>query len=349
MMVSLAMIDGGGSRANSDGTRSNPSRRDRIIIACLVAAVVGSLAPMTDAGGDFIQLWGGAGALLRGADPYAAVGPGRPVPWPWPLYYPVPALLPALPFTLLPLWLARAVWVAVLSGLFAFAVTAEGWSGLWLCVHLSGLVSIQVGQLSVLLAIALLIPWFGAIAAGKPTTGAAVICGASSSSAALKIIAASAALFLASFAFDPDWVPRWLSAVRSTPHMQPLITRPWGWLVLVAAVRWRLPAARVLCATAIVPTTLSAHDMLPALVALRPSRREIVVLVALSFIAAPAVYAIADNPDRVVYSARLMPRILWGAWIPLVVCILRRPNAGPAPRRLETVMASWPAWLRGRP
>src|SRR5215218_702199 len=87
-----------------------PSRRDRVIVACLVAAVVAALAPLTDAGGDFIQLWGGARALLQGADPYAAVGPGKAVPWPWPLYYPVPALLPALPFTVLPLWLARAAW-----------------------------------------------------------------------------------------------------------------------------------------------------------------------------------------------------------------------------------------------
>jgi hypothetical protein len=326
-----------------------PSRRDRLIVACLIAAAVAALAPLVDAGGDFIQLWGGAGALLHGTDPYSAIGPGKSVPWPWPLYYPVPALLPAIPFTVFPLFVARVVWVAILSGIFAFAITARGWAGLLLCLHLSGLVAIQMGQLSVLLAVALLIPAFGAIAAGKPTTGAAVLIGADTRRDAMTMFIAAAALFLVSFAFEPGWVPRWLASVAHTPHMQPLVTRPWGWLVLVAAVRWRLPAARVLCATALVPTTLSAHDMLPALVALRPTRRESIVLVVLSFLAAPALYAIADNPDRVVYSARLMPRILWAAWIPLVVCILRRPNVGSAPPWLEAVTARLPAWLRGRP
>jgi hypothetical protein len=326
-----------------------PSRRDRAVVACLVAAVAVTLAPLTDAGGDFSQLWAGANALLGGNDPYAAVGPGRTLPWPWPLYYPVPALLIAIPFTVLPIAVARVVWVGALSGIFAFAVTAETWWGLMLCAHLTFLVAAQVGQLVVLLAVAMLIPGFGAIAAAKPTIGAAAIAGARSRRAAATMLAAALAFTVASFAFDPSWVPRWLAAVQRAPHMAPIVSRPWGWIVLVAALRWRIPAARVLTVTALVPTTLSAHDILPVLVALRAPRRETIALAALSMVAAPAQYAIADNPDRLVYSARLMPWLLWCVYVPIVVVILRRRNVGPAPAWLERLTARWPAWIRGTP
>jgi hypothetical protein len=325
-----------------------PSRRDRAIVAAIIAGVVATLAPITDAGGDFSQLWAGASALIRHQDPYAAVGPGTPLPWPWPLYYPAPALLVALPFTILPLYAARIVWVSLLSGIFAYAVTAEAWWGLFAFLHLSYLVAGQVGQLVILLAVALLIPAFGVVAAGKPTTGAATVLGATDWRAARTMLAGSSTLFLLSFLFDPGWVPKWIESIRHTPHMQPLVTRPWGWLVLVAALKWRLPAARVLIVTALVPTTLAAHDMLPALIALRPTRRELIMLAGLSLVAAPAQYAPADNPDRVAYAARLMPWLLWGMWLPLVACVLRRPNVGWAPRWLDAAIARWPQWLRGR-
>lgn len=324
-----------------------PSRRDRLAIALIVAAVAATLAPLTDAGGDFGQLWGGARALLSGNDPYSIVGPGRPLPWPWPLYYPAPALLVAMPLTVVPLEIARVAWVSALAGVFAYAVTAETWWGLLLCLHLAFLLSVQVGQLTVLIAVATLIPAFGAVASAKPTIGAAAILGASSGRAALTMVAGSSILFLASFAFDPAWLPAWLAAIQHAPHMQPLVSRRWGWVVLLGGLRWRLPAARVLCVMALVPTTLSAHDVLPALVALRPTRREMVTLAVLSIVAGSAQYAPADNPDRVAYSARLMPWLLWFVYVPIVIAILRRPNIGPAPRWIEALTARWPRWLRG--
>ena len=195
-----------------------PSRRDRAIVAAIIAGVVATLAPITDAGGDFMQLWAGARALLVGQDPYAAVGPDSPIRWPWPLYYPVPALLPAVPFTLLSLGVARVVWVSTLWGVFAYAVTAQGWWGLLACLHLSFLVAGQVGQLVVLLAVGLLIPAFGGVAAGKPTTGLATILGAADRRSALTMIVGAFALLLLSFVFDPGWVPRWLESVRHRPH-----------------------------------------------------------------------------------------------------------------------------------
>jgi hypothetical protein len=36
-------------------------------------------------------------------------------------------------------------------------------------------------------------------------------------------------------------------------------------------------------------------------------------------------------------------------YVPLTLMVLKRPNAGPMPLWIERRVASWPAWLRGRP
>ena len=69
---------------------------------------------------DYDQLWYGVRALLAGRDPYSEV----PRRYPWPLYYPLPAVFLALPTAVLPLPFARAAfsgrgkprWPAVLFG-----------------------------------------------------------------------------------------------------------------------------------------------------------------------------------------------------------------------------------------
>jgi hypothetical protein len=71
---------------------------------------------------DFDQLWHAATALRGGDDPYAVVGPGRPFPWLWPLYYPLPAVLFAVPLTLLPVQAGRIVFSTVAAALLGWAV-----------------------------------------------------------------------------------------------------------------------------------------------------------------------------------------------------------------------------------
>ena len=72
---------------------------------------------------DWDPTWVGTRALLSGESPYAAI---QVPPWPNWLLYPLPALLLTVPFTLLPLWLARGVFVAIGAGAFAYVVTRRG-------------------------------------------------------------------------------------------------------------------------------------------------------------------------------------------------------------------------------
>ena len=47
---------------------------------------------------DFEQAWYAARAILAGTNPYQQVGPGLAVDWPFPLLYPLPAGVVAIPF-----------------------------------------------------------------------------------------------------------------------------------------------------------------------------------------------------------------------------------------------------------
>ncbi len=71
---------------------------------------------------DFDQLWHAARSLLNGDNPYATVGPGRPFQWDWPLFYPLPAVLLAVPFTVLPVAVARVAFSTLAAGVLGWAV-----------------------------------------------------------------------------------------------------------------------------------------------------------------------------------------------------------------------------------
>src|SRR6185312_6391081 len=113
------------------------TRRARVPVAIALAVGCGVLAYAAfrrtpDHVADFDQLWYGARALLGGRDPYAEVGPGRAFDFPWPLYYPLPALLLVVPLAGMPLLVARAVFVALGAGVVAYALTRREWKSLLL-------------------------------------------------------------------------------------------------------------------------------------------------------------------------------------------------------------------------
>src|SRR5688500_4401935 len=102
----------------------------RVLVAVAAATLAGSyvalryrMLPAT-ATSDFDAIWTAARALTDGADPYRAV---QSPPWPWTLQYPMPAVLLALPFSLLPLASARVAFMAASVGLLAVAATRRAW------------------------------------------------------------------------------------------------------------------------------------------------------------------------------------------------------------------------------
>ena len=110
----------------ADGGRAtNPPLGKRVALALLVVFAAVSIlsydsVARPDAVPDFDHVWFAARAILEGRDPYQLVGPGREYNWPWLLYYPLTAPTSILPLALLPLTIARALYVAIPVGLLAF-------------------------------------------------------------------------------------------------------------------------------------------------------------------------------------------------------------------------------------
>ena len=132
--------------------------------ALLVAGVIGlsaglyvwwyyvAVAPA--AWSDFDQIWIGARALLTRQDPYTVVR----ATFPWPLFYPVTAVLAGLPFATLPLPGARIAFAAMTAGITTWAILRYR-PYLWpaLC-SLPFLFAVQRGQWVPLLLLVALAP-----------------------------------------------------------------------------------------------------------------------------------------------------------------------------------------------
>ncbi|HEU4564001.1 MAG TPA: hypothetical protein VFS05_05115, partial [Gemmatimonadaceae bacterium] len=243
MSAAGTMVREGSDAAAPPPSEERPGRRARSAMALAIGALAAglSLALAAKQGyrSDFDQLWGAARALLAGADPYAVVGPGRAVDWPFPLYYPLPAVLLAAPLALLPLSIARALFVGGSSALLAYLVTRDGYGRL--PIFLSGpfFMAVTAAQWSPLLTAAYLLPALAWVTVAKPNIGAALAVASPTSRFAVAGALGGAALVGASFLVHPAWVTEWLRAFRGAPHFVPPVLHLAGPLLLLALLRWR--------------------------------------------------------------------------------------------------------------
>lgn len=299
---------------------------------------------------DLDQLWGAGRALLEGHNPYAAVGPGREYTWRWQLYYPLPAVLLALPFALLPLPLARLLFTTSGAAVFLYALGGQPGTRWRYIVVLSESFNsaLSLAQGSFILATMYMVPAFGVLAVAKPNMGAAVVAATLKGRTARCALIGAAILVMVSFAVFPTWVHDWLLAVATNKFRIPAIMRPGGFLLLGAASKWRRPEARLLLFLSIVPQTLGMYDaLLLFLIPRRPS--EYVALTVLSHVAFEiSKYAKgAETLDD--YLLVFGTIITWFMFLPALLMVLRRPNVGVVPAWLERLAARTPGWIRGQP
>lgn len=326
-----------------------PSRRARALTATIVAAVsAAAVLALAHAqpgiARDFDQLWFGAHAVMRGADPYALVGPGRAFEWRWPLYYPLPALLVTLPLAWAPVAVARALFVAASAGACTMAFTRDGWHRWPALLSFAFVTAVSAAQWSPLLAAAFVYPALAWLWVAKPTVGLAAVAASPSARSAPLAAAAGVVALAASLLLQPGWVGRWLSAAGDAPHITAPVTRLGGVLLLAAAVRWRRPEARLLLALACVPATPGPYEAIP-LFFVAANTAQSVLLSALTYahlVVTAAVVTATSGPsapwqDAMAVSGRVM---MLSLYLPCLVMVLRRPNEGPVP--------PWLAWIVAR-
>jgi hypothetical protein len=256
------------------------SIRARLISLLGVAVAAGTLTWLASrlpppSASDFQQFWVAARALVQGDDPYAAVR----TMWRWPLFYPLPAVLLILPFSVLPLVAARVLWAMVSAALFMYAAQRTT-RPLWIGALSAGfLQAIVLGQWSPILTAGAVLPWVGAVWVAKPTIGLALFAGWPRRQAVI----GGALLVLASLLVDPHWPVHLWHARGEALYRAPLM-RPGGVLLLLALLRWRSPQARLLAAMACVPHALTLYDTLPLF--LIPARKgEAYGLAAMTYLA----------------------------------------------------------------
>jgi hypothetical protein len=329
------------------------SRLNRLAIAVLLAVGSGfyfvHLSHIRrDFFTDFDQLWAAARFLLQGRNPYPAIGPGREFAWRWQLYYPLPAVLLAVPFALLPLPVARLLFTTFGAALFLYAFGAQS-GGRWkYIVVLSRSFDSALGlaQASFILASMYMLPSLGALAVAKPNMGAAVVGATLNTRAARNALFGAAVLIGVGLIIFPTWIYDWLVAISTNRFRIPAVLRPGGFLLLAAATKWRRPEARLLLFLAIVPQTLGMYDAL--LLFLIPRRPvEFIALTVLSHAAyfVSKYSAGADTLDA--YIVVFGTIITYFMFLPCLLMVIRRPNVGMVPAWLEGASARVPRWLRG--
>ena len=274
---------------------------------------------------DFSSAWAGARELRAGGNPYDVVGPGKPHPIDFPLLYPLPAVLFALPFSYLPMVWADAIFVALGAGALAWAITGARVLTPQLIVFgsMSYLTAAQVAQWSPLLTAGARLPTLGFVLACKPTIGAALWIAYPRLRSALL----AAGLVCLSFVVWPSWVESWWSTLATARHLKAPITYWGGPLILLALWKWRLPEARLLVALACVPQTAVLYDVVPLFLVVRTFGEGCVLLM----LCMGVMLARDLGAPYASYNALMAATgqwIVWLIYLPCLVILMRRELAG---------------------
>jgi hypothetical protein len=265
---------------------------------------------------DWDPTFAGTQALLRGESPYAAI---QVPPWPNWLLYPLPALLVTIPFTFLPLALARGLFAAVGAAAFTWVVTRRGRWTLYFLISGAMLWSWVDVQWPPLLIAAALTPAFSWILAVKPTAGFALWAAYPNRKAVI-----GGLLFVGlSLLVQPGWVPEWLASVAKTPH-EPHLLRPGGFLLLLGLLRWRRADGRLLACLGLIPGTTAVYETLPLALLCR-NRKEAAGFASLTMLA-HLFFQFGPQGPWPVGAKYQWWVLLVLVYLPAIVVVLRRPN-----------------------
>lgn len=306
------------------------------IYAVVAAGVAGWIAarwyltsPLGTPGPDVDQWWWMARQLLRGDDPYAADQVARV--FVTRIYYPLTAAVISLPLALLPLEVARGVFVVGTAGLLGFAAGKHR-PELWpMLAGMPMLMALRSAQWSPLLTAAMLLPSLGWLAAVKPNLGVAMLAGARSVRAVKILVGGGLVVVAVSLLVQPKWPWDWRTVLESSTHFQPLLMRPGGMLVLLALLRWKDPDARLILALGLVPVTGLFYDVLPAGLVARSWKQALALMVVghVSWMNDWLPRTAHTLAEEMWLNGRLA---LWFALLPALALVLLRD-------------IRWPAWL----
>jgi hypothetical protein len=276
---------------------------------------------------DFGIVWFGARSLLHGVDPYPLVGPGRAFNWEWHLYYPATSMVATLPLGLLSETTASLAFVWVSAALLTYGLTREGWTRIWILPSAAFISAARSAQWSPLYCAAYLMPPLAWMLSAKPTLGVAVAASARTLRTIKFATIGTIVLFVVSIVLLPRWPAEWIAIVRQQNDLAPAIAWTGGGFILLAALRWRLPEARLLLAMGLVPTTAAWYEALPLLL-IGKSKRECQALSLISSIGY-ILQGMFLNKEGFIERGHIRVLMLLFCYAPPLWVVLRRHNVSP--------------------
>ena len=299
------------------------------------------------AAGDFTLHWWAGNALLRGESPYAVINAVSKA-WPYCSGYmywlPTAAILS--PFALLPLQLAMPLFMGISIAALAMALTRDGYTRLPVLLSASVVYGVLGGEVTVLVVAAMLVPSLAWLAPMKYTMGFAGL--------AARPSLRSAVLFtlplVVSVLVWPWWPVAWFHELHDVAgryyHIPVLVTG--GFLLPLAALRWRCPEARLLLVMACAQQTMFNYDQLPLLLVAR-GPIQVTTFALLSYLPQwlnNHIYG-PSTADREALFGHFAPIIVACYYLPCLALILSRPNEGVVPSWIERIADRAPIWTRG--
>jgi hypothetical protein len=310
--------------AKSEPTKSAAVRLRPLFLVLALGFVLGFRLLLyvwvPDRHSDFDPLYNAAARLIRAENPY-------PIATQW-FPYPLPAVLLAVPFTVIPLGAARPIFDVLVGWVFVYALWRYCGTFAILAV-LSGayLFAMANGQTTPLMVAASLIPALGFLLAVKPNTSAPLWLARPSRIAVLGV----SAFLLLSLLVLPSWPWDWWMALQQDNlDLVPPVLRPFGLVLLLAALRWRSPEGRLLLAIAFIPQNTLPHELV-SLALIPANRLEMGIYVAGSWMAVAAVDGLNLSHSVAVTG---WPVTLCAAYLPMLYLVLRR-TSGRSGRRIE--------------
>ena len=301
---------------------SGPDRRIYLggallfILAARVALYV-LAGETTDFTTDFDLLYHSAVTLTDGTNPYRST----PSHLKYPLFYPLPAVLVAVPFTALPITLARPGFDIAVGWIFAYALWRHAPYALLAVLSGAYIFAMRAGQTTPLVVAASLIPVLGFLLTVKPNTGLACWIARPSRLAVI----GGLVLFILTLVLVPSWPLDWWAAIQQqSGHIRSPILRPFGWVLLLAALRWRTSGGRLLLALAVIPQNTLPHELLP-LVLIPGNAVEMGVFVVGSWIAVAFTSVGQEHATSLPgLVTEVWPVLLLSVYLPALFMVLRR-------------------------
>jgi hypothetical protein len=292
-----------------------------IALTLVLAGRVGLYAWMPERTSDLDLLYQMAARLIAGEDPYGL--PTRTLP------YPLPAVLLAVPFTMIPLELARPIFDVLVGWAFAYALWKHRGPYALLALGSGAYVSaVLSGQTTPLMVAASLVPALGFLLAVKPNTSAALWIARPSWTAIFGVLA-----FLAlSLAVLPSWPRDWWTALPpDTSTLVPPILRPFGFVLLLAVLRWRSPEGRLILAIPFIPQTTLPFELV-SLALIPTTWREMAIYIAGTWLAVGVADRLQPGQGMAEWMATGWPVTLCAVYLPMLYVVLRRQTGWSGPK-----------------